>query len=37
MQEHERFFGTDYLGRDVRCLVLSIDENRLNIVVSDAR
>jgi small subunit ribosomal protein S1 len=24
----------DYLGREVRCLVLSIDENRLNIVVS---
>ena len=24
----------DYIGREVRCLVLSIDENRLNIVVS---
>ncbi|MHC5537815.1 30S ribosomal protein S1 [Singulisphaera rosea] len=24
----------DYLGREVRCLVLSIDENRLNIVLS---
>lgn len=24
----------DYIGREVRCLVLSIDENRLNIVLS---